>query len=147
MEKLVEFLASKIGYTLTVIAGFIVPGAMLIFVWNRDLYIQLDIIKLILVSFGISFILFVPVMIFGVNLTIIKETISKKETDPMQVFLVPISLTVVEMIILMTIKVLNKSYSMVDFVKEFGVYTFWCVAVTSVIAILISLIEKAKKKK
>lgn len=55
MEKLVDFLTSKIGYTLTIIAGFIVPGVMLIFIWNRELYMQLDIIKLLLASFGISF--------------------------------------------------------------------------------------------
>lgn len=145
MEKLVDFLTSKIGYTLTIIAGFIVPGVMLIFIWNRELYMQLDIIKLLLASFGISFFLYIPMLIFGIKITSITEKISKKEAEGMAVLLVPVFLTVVEIMLLITIKIINTDYSMLDFVKEFGVTTFWCVVIISGLDFLIGLFVKIKK--
>ena len=145
MEKLVDFLTSKIGYTLTIIAGFIVPGVMLIFIWNRELYMQLDLIKLLLASFGISFFLYIPLLIFGIKITSIVERVSKKEVEGMAVLLVPVFLTVVEIMLLMTIKIINTNYSMLDFVKEFGVTTFWCVAIISGIDFLLGLFFKIKK--
>ena len=145
MEKLVDFLTSKIGYTLTIIAGFIVPGVMFIFIWNRELYMQLDIIKLLLASFGISFFLYIPLLIFSIKITSITEKISKKEGEGMAVLLVPVFLTVLEMMLLMTIKIINTDYSMLDFVKEFGVVTFWCVVIISGIDFLIGLFVKTKK--
>lgn len=45
MDRLIEFLTTKVGYVLTVILGFIVPGNVLIFVWNRNVYLEIDIIK------------------------------------------------------------------------------------------------------
>ena len=56
MDRLIEFLTTKVGYVLTVILGFIVPGNVLIFVWNRNMYLEIDIIKLLILSFSISFV-------------------------------------------------------------------------------------------
>ena len=50
---------SKIGYTLTAIIGGALPGSLLIFVWNRKLYMELDLLKLIILSFAIPGILYV----------------------------------------------------------------------------------------
>ena len=44
MDRLIEFLTTKVGYVLTVILGFIVPGNVLIFVWNRNMYLEIDFI-------------------------------------------------------------------------------------------------------
>lgn len=62
MEKLVEFLTEriKIGYSILVIMGFLLPGSMFVFIWNRDVYIALDIFQLILLSISIPFLLFIP---------------------------------------------------------------------------------------
>lgn len=46
MDELIKFLTSKIGYTLTFIFGCLLPGNIMIFALDRQLYLQIDIIKL-----------------------------------------------------------------------------------------------------
>ena len=53
MDELIKYMISKIGYTLTAIIGGALPGSLLIFVWNRKLYMELDLLKLIILSFAI----------------------------------------------------------------------------------------------
>ena len=48
MDKLIEFLTTKVGYVLTIVLGFIAPGNVLIFVWNRNMYLEMDIVKLLI---------------------------------------------------------------------------------------------------
>lgn len=84
-------------------------------------------------------------LIFGIKITSITEKISKKEAEGMAVLLVPVFLTVVEIMLLITIKIINTDYSMLDFVKEFGVTTFWCVVIISGLDFLIGLFVKIKK--
>ena len=50
MDELIKYMISKIGYTLTAIIGGALPGSLLIFVWNRKLYMELDLLKLIILS-------------------------------------------------------------------------------------------------
>ncbi|RHU79191.1 hypothetical protein DXC58_04135, partial [Ruminococcus sp. TF06-23] len=59
MDELIKYMISKIGYTLTAIIGGALPGSLLIFVWNRKLYMELDLLKLIILSFAIPGILYV----------------------------------------------------------------------------------------
>lgn len=71
MENLVKFLTEKIkiAHTLTVLLGFIVVGAMFVFVWNRDIYIELNALQLLLLSIGISFLIFIPNFVLGLDIT------------------------------------------------------------------------------
>ena len=57
MDELIKYMISKIGYTLTAIIGGALPGSLLIFVWNRKLYMELDLLKLIILSFAITLII------------------------------------------------------------------------------------------
>lgn len=147
MDKLVEFLTSKIGYTIAAILGFIVPGAIFVFTWKRDLYMQLDIIKLLLLSFGISFLLFVPVLIICVNILMLREKIFKARAEVPSIIFLPIVMNVLQMMLLITIKVINNEYSMQDFVKEFGVHTFWIIVILTALDSIIGMVLKIFKKK
>lgn len=53
MDELFKFLAEKVNYVAVIILGFIIPGNVLIFVWNQELYFEIDIIRLLILSFGI----------------------------------------------------------------------------------------------
>lgn len=59
MDELVKYLISKIGYTLIVIVGLALPGNLLIFVWNRELYVSLDFFKMLVLSFAIPTMLYI----------------------------------------------------------------------------------------
>jgi len=74
MEKLVEYLTSKIGFTLYAIIGFILPGVLFIFVWNRTLFLEIDIFKLILLSISIS----LPIFIMNLLIIIISNGVKEK---------------------------------------------------------------------
>lgn len=84
MEKLVEFLTTKLGYVLMIILGFIAPGNVLIFVWNRDIYLAMDVIKLLILSFAVSFIAFIPNLIAVIIIYFIHGY--EKELDTKQKF-------------------------------------------------------------
>ena len=62
MEKLVEFLTSKIGYTIAVIGGFLFPGLIFIFIWDKDLFINLNVVVLFTFAIAISFMLYLSLI-------------------------------------------------------------------------------------
>ena len=84
MDELVKYLTSKIGYTLAIIFGFGIPGNVLIFMWNRELYLKMDIFKLLIISFGIPFMLFIPNLILMAEIMILKSHFSKKEDKSLE---------------------------------------------------------------
>lgn len=65
MEELVKFLTSKIGYTLVFILCIFAPGNLFIFIWNQELYFEMDIIRLIILS------LIIPCIVYTINFGII----------------------------------------------------------------------------
>lgn len=62
MEKLVEYFTSRIGITIIIIVCFFIPGVLFVFIWNRNLFINLDFFKLLLLIFSI------PISIFCLNM-------------------------------------------------------------------------------
>lgn len=71
MDELVKFLTSKIGYTLVFALCIFLPGNLFIFIWNREVYLELDIIRLIMLSIAIpcvAFVLFLGITINGIVL-------------------------------------------------------------------------------
>ena len=61
MEKLVEFFTTKKGLIIFMISilGFVFPGMLFVFTFNRELFMEMEIIKLIILSCSISFGLFI----------------------------------------------------------------------------------------
>ncbi len=53
MDELIKYMTKKGPLTVLVIIGLLVPGVFTIFVFREDLLLQLDIFKLILLSFTI----------------------------------------------------------------------------------------------
>lgn len=122
MDKLIEFLTTKIGYTIAVVLGFLIPGNMFIFIWRRDLYLEMDIIKLLLLSFGIPFLIYIPNFIVGILYMNLREKIFGKDSDaPMFLLLLPMGLTVSVMSVAMVVKIINTNFTIEDFVIFYGV--------------------------
>lgn len=73
MDELFKFLAEKVNYVAVIILGFIIPGNVLIFVWNQELYFEIDIIRLLILSFELHswymyLILFLQLYLLPLNL-------------------------------------------------------------------------------
>lgn len=54
MEKFVEYITENITPFIIGVLGLFVPGILTIFVFNRDFFIEIDILKLIALSIAIS---------------------------------------------------------------------------------------------
>lgn len=154
MDELVKYLTSKIGYTLTFILGFGLPGNVLIFIWNEELYLELDILKLILLSFGITFMLFIPNLILIAEICIIAENILKRKiilSEPYMILFVPISLTVIEIGIAIACKIVNSDFTMnqcwKNIIGPIVVIVILVIMAETIISAFIALFQKNRRKK
>lgn len=137
MDELVKYLTSKIGYTLTFIFGFGLPGNVLIFIWNEKLYLELDMLKLLFLSFGITFMLFIPNFFMYTEICMIADKILKRKislSEPYMVLLVPVSFTVIEIGIAVVCKIIDNDFTIIQYLK-------YIIVPIVLIAILISVIE------
>ena len=111
MEKLVEFLTSKIGYTIAVIGGFLFPGLIFIFIWDKDLFINLNVVVLFTFAIAISFILYIPNFILSIWAIELQEKMRKEKNEEKYFTILVLGLlaTVTEMSGEMINKILNPS--------------------------------------
>lgn len=146
MDKLIEFLTTKVGYVLTIVLGFIAPGNVLIFVWNRNMYLEMDIVKLLILSFSISFITFIPNLILTIIIYFIhggdKELDNKAETkfDVLYYTGSAIVLAVIEIIITIFMAICTDNFQLSVYVMDFGII-MTCAAI-----ILLIVLKRFRKK-
>jgi hypothetical protein len=148
MDKLIEFLTTKVGYVLTIVLGFIAPGNVLIFVWNRNMYLEMDIVKLLILSFSISFITFIPNLILTIIIYFIhggdKELDNKAETkfDVLYYTGSAIVLAVIEIIITIFMAICTDNFQLSVYVMDFGII-MTCAAI---ILLMVLGIKRFRKK-
>lgn len=148
MDKLIEFLTTKVGYVLTIVLGFIAPGNVLIFVWNRNMYLEMDIVKLLILSFSISFITFIPNLILTIIIYFIhggdKELDNKAETkfDVLYYTGSAIVLAVIEIIITIFMAICTDNFQLSVYVMDFGII-MTCAAI---ILLIVLGIKRFRKK-
>lgn len=148
MDKLIEFLTTKVGYVLTIVLGFIAPGNVLIFVWNRNMYLEMDIVKLLILSFSISFITFIPNLILTIIIYFIhggdKELDNKAETkfDVLYYTGSAIVLAVIEIIITIFMAICTDNFQLSVYVMAFGII-MTCAAI---ILLMVLGIKRFRKK-
>lgn len=145
MDELVKFLTSKIGYTIIVVLGFIIPGAMFVFAWNRELYVELDALKLLVLSLGISFIMLIPNFFICSMVCDIIEKIKNKKYDMPFILFLSIFINCVEMVVFMLCKMWITDYSVRKFSKEVLVAWFWISCVLSIVKWLVIGLKKLIK--
>lgn len=122
MDKLVEFLTDKIGYTILIVMGFLLPGTLFIFVWNRQIYLEMDIVKLVLLAFAISFMLFAANFICTTIVFSIQEKARQKE-ETWRTFLgFPIFVCDLEMSVAMIHKLNCPSYNVSSFLNHIIIF-------------------------
>lgn len=54
MERMIEFILNNVAVVVVAILGFSFPGVLTIFLFNRELFLQLDILKLMILAASIS---------------------------------------------------------------------------------------------
>lgn len=117
MDKIIEFLTSKIGYTLVVILGLLFPGMLFIFVWDRQTYFELGIIRLLILSLSISFSIFICNFLITTYAFMKQEKagISKMELE--EIIGVPLFITNAEMYFALIHKLSDNTFTISNFVN------------------------------
>lgn len=151
MDRLIEFLTTKVGYVLTVILGFIVPGNVLIFVWNRNMYLEIDIIKLLILSFSISFVTLIPNLIAVIAMNFIKgvnkSSNNKEETkfDILYNIGFSVGLVVIEMIFVIFMAICTENFQLKTYIMYAGLAIMGIIIIYSAVMLLKQLIKKIRK--
>lgn len=118
MEKLFEFLTQRMGYAIAVILGFLFPGMLFIFIWNRQLFLDMEIIRLIILALSISFMIALSNFIVTSIIFMIREKVGLDAAEPEVIFIVPIFISDLEMTVAMIYKLSNPNYSIVQFIEQ-----------------------------
>lgn len=126
MDRLMDFLIKKAPYVLVIILGFIAPGNVFLFIWNRSLYMEMDVIKLLILSFGITYIAFIPNSVLGILVYFIHKKREKENqfTTKFQfIFYTSFTmiLTVIELLTYIFFKLCGSKQTLSSFVIEFGI--------------------------
>lgn len=150
MDELVKYLTSKMGYTLAIIFGFGVPGNVLIFMWNRELYLEMDIFKLLIISFGIPFMLFIPNLILVVEVMILRSHFLKKEDESSDLDITigtAIAFNVIEIGFIIALKINHSAFTVASCWKMVIVAIVFFSIAFMVIEAIVSKIIKIKNKR
>lgn len=146
MEKLVEFLTSKIGYTIAIIGGLLFPGLIFIFVWDREFFVNINILVLFVFATAISFMIYVPNIFFWLWCHDPDEkTQEKKDADKVEMLMIPLMMAFAEMSIAMIFRLNDESFSILKFVVHLLIILSGAGIILNVKRKIIYFLKKRKK--
>lgn len=121
MDKLIEFFTTKNGplIFITLIAGFFMPGTLFIFGFNRELFFELDIVRLLILAGSIAFSVFIMVFVFENIFHILKEKYQAQKIGISDMIFKPIVLSDVCIYIGIYFRINGYIHSMKEFVNWF----------------------------
>lgn len=150
MEEIVKILdemVEKRKYAvLGIFVGMVLPENLLFFIWNRDLYLEMDVLKLFLLSLGIGSIFYFMNFIVCMNHAIKMDYTIKQEDGTRKKFvaemgaIITLFVTMCELIGLIFLKIYMPSLTIKMCLNKF-VYIY------SALIIFFKLIERYLKKK
>ncbi|MCI8661407.1 MAG: hypothetical protein HFG54_14385 [Lachnospiraceae bacterium] len=121
MEKLVEFFKDNILSVIIVVLGILIPGVSTVFLFNRELFINLDVIKLLILSACITTNSFVTIMF----VVVLKSPFDYPKYVQMQIALM---VNILIFLVMLLIKVFWRNLSIEQFIIGiillFGVFSF-----------------------
>lgn len=116
MDKLFEFLTSKIGYTIGIIFGFLFPGMLFVFVWNYEVYFELGLVRLIILALCISFTIFIPNFLVASFSFMVQEKAGDREVELDSILGLPIFITNFEIYFALMYKLEKNEFTIIQFI-------------------------------
>ena len=147
MDKLVEFLTSKIGYTVAVIVGFLFPGMLFIFTWNREVYLELGLVRLIILALCIAFAIYIPHFLLVGITCFVQEKAGDREADVGYMIGMPLLITNFEIYYALLYKLEHNNFTIIQFVDVITIFA-WFLAIVGIIPSVIKIgWRKIRRKK
>ncbi len=149
MDKLVEFFTTKNGplVFVTLIAGFFMPGTLFIFGFNRDLFFELDIVRLLILAGAIVFSVFIIVFVFENIFNMLKEKYQGQKIGISDMIFKPIMLSDICIYIGIYFRINEYIYSMKEFVNWLVLFLLTLSIVSIVMWVPYILYLRIKKRK
>ncbi len=121
MDKLIEFFTTKNGLLIFIIliAGFVMPGILFIFGFNRDLFFELDIVKLLILAGSFSFSIYIAVFLFVNLFNFLKEKYQRQKMDISDIVFKPLVISNICMYIGIYFRINESIHSMKEFINWF----------------------------
>lgn len=138
MEKLVDFITENLSVCITAIFGTITPGILTIGIFNRELFLQLDFLKLIVLAGSISS----PSLafLFGVSMFALIDVNNTKPDIVRECLMLALVINIFIFSIAILIKI---------FIRDITLEKYTCILIFSCLIYLIlsSFITSGGKKK
>lgn len=90
MEKLIEFFTNRLGITVSIIGGFILPGCLFIYVFDKDMFLEIDLLKLIILASAVCFAIYAVILILSTLVMRLNERHGLKKYDITDILLYPL---------------------------------------------------------
>ena len=139
MERLVQILVghliekNKIWYMLCAIAFWEFPRVVMIYTWDRDAFLSIDAVKLIVFAFAVGFMLCCASLPTSLIIGIGYSKTPKKNMEIIEILIAAIIINTTMMLVAVVMKFINPDMLFEEFFKEFVIYNILIVLVDFIV--------------
>lgn len=144
MEKLIEFFTNRLGISISIIGGFILPGCLFIYVFDKEMFLEMNIVKLLILASSICLAVYVIMFILSTLYMCISDKNGLKKYDITDILLYPLVYSNLLIYFWMLGKIFRKDLQITYFIKNWSVAIF--IASTVIYVQLFASILKKRRR-
>lgn len=120
-------------YILTFVCSLTLPSLIFIFVWDKQIFVEMDTIKLLLFSFATGLFIFLPNSVCVAICCYLEEMNGGKENDIIDMFATTIIITILEISLAIIHKLSVPAFTIIEFVVYVAIALLLIVVIKIVI--------------
>lgn len=129
MEKLIEFFTNRLGITASIIGGFILPGCLFIYVFDKEMFLEIDFLKLLILASSVCLAIYVIMFILSILYMSIREKNGLEKYDITDVLLYPLIYSNLLIYVCILGKLFRKDLQITYFIESFSIPIFIAVVI------------------
>lgn len=143
MEKLVEFLTNRLGIAVSIIGGFILPGCLFIYVFDKEMFLEIDLLKLLILASGVCLAVYVIMFILSILYMCISEKNGLGKYDITDILLYPLIYSNLLIYGCMLEKLFRKDLQITYFIESWATLIF-IVGAVIYMQLFVSILRKKR---
>lgn len=145
MDQFIGYIFDKLNWKNIIVLFFFleIPSLILIFVWNKDIFLMTDMIKLILFSFAIGFMLFIP-NYFCVKYIAMLEDKDGTQEERDENYTLAIGMTFITISIAIVYKLCDATFTIINFIAYDALFLI-VIAIFNTVKVARKSIKSKKK--
>lgn len=146
MEKLIEFFTNRLGIAISIIGGFILPGCLFIYIFDKEMFLEIDLLKLLILASSICLAVYVMMFILSVLYMCISDKNGLKKYDITDILLYPLVYSNLLIYFWMLGKIFRKDLQITYFI-EFWSVTIFIAGIIIYMQLFVSILKKRRRIK